>query len=333
MLTDCVKNNCLFQIGRNEDDIHKLSGHAYPFVLGHEIAGLVHAMGQDALAAAHCTIGGRVTVYPWIGCDDCPICATGEGMYCPKKSRDIGLAIDGGFAEYVIVPHYKFVVNLPDNIPYSVGSLLPCSGITAFASLTKCSQTLERMRRRGGIVCVAVVGLGGLGQWALKLLPYCLGKDIRVVGIDVNTKKLKAVKESGLVNDIFAVSREETVEEQVKSYDKSMLERPHAIIDFANTTQSFSLCIQLLVRTSIHVMVGLHGGLGELKLPLATLSGATHMGNVVGSLEELKELVEMVGRENIDYPLIKEYSLEQTQQALLDLESGQVDGRAVLTMQ
>ncbi len=320
-----------FQIGRSDDE--RLEFPTYPIILGHEIAGLVHTMGKEALAAGRCAVGDRVAVYSWIGCDDCPVCAAGEGRFCPNQSRNIGLTVDGGFTQYMVVPHYQYLVNLPDSVPFSVGALLPCSGLTAYSSLMKCLPTVERMKRRGGGVRVAVVGLGGLGQWALQLLPHCLGKDVKVVGIDISAEKLKAVKDSGLVSDMVAISRDETVQQQVESYSKSSLERPHAVIDFVNSPQTFSLCVQLLVRTGVHIMVGLHGGVGELRLPLATLSGATHEGNVVGSLDELKEVVAMVGRENIGYPLIKEYRLEEAEQALLDLEAGLVDGRAVLNMQ
>ena len=324
------------QIGRSEDEILEFLRRpnvTYPIVPGHETAGLVHTMGAEALAAGHYAIGNRVAVYPWIGCDDCPMCATEDARYCLKKHRELGFALDGGFTQFMVVPHYKFLVSLPDNSPFSVGALLPCSGLTAYTSLMKCLQTVERMKQRGGGVRVAVIGLGGLGQWALKLLPYCLGKDVKVVAIDISAEKLKVVKDCGLVSDVVVISRDETVQQQVEKYTKSMLERPHAIIDFVNSSQTFSLCMQLLVRSGVHVMVGLHGGVGELRLPLAALSGSIHVGNYVGSLDELKELVKMVGGENIGFPLIREYRLEEAEQALIDLEAGRLDGRAVLNMQ
>ena len=297
------------------------------------MAGIVHAMGEKTLASGSCAVGERVTVFPWIGCGDCSVCNSGEDRLCQVNCRELGMVCDGGYSEFVVVPHPRYLVKLPEGVPFAVGALLPCSTLTAYSSIGKCSETVERMRRRGGGVCVGVVGLGGVGQWAVRLIPHCLGSDVRIVGIDISSEKLQAAKDGGFVSDVFALSRDETVKQQIDSYTKNLLERPHAILDFVNSSQTFSLCVQLLVRTGVHVMVGLYGGLGELKLPLATLSGASHVANYIGDLQQLEEVVELVDREKIEYSQIKAYRLEEVEQALLDLEAGLVEGRAVLDMQ
>ena len=171
--------------------------------------------------------------------------------------------IDGGYSEYVTVPHYHHVLKLPDSIPLTMGALLPCSGLTAYSAIWKCTATVERVRRwRKGVVA-AVVGLGGLGQWALKLLPLCLGKEgLTVVGLDVSARKIQVVKEEGLVDKAFLLSPQESAEEQVKRIAQDLPSKAHVVLDFVNSTDTFPLCVQLLAKTGIHVMVGLHGSTG-----------------------------------------------------------------------
>lgn len=320
-------------MGKGEEDVLDFSQHSripYPIVPGHEIAGFVDTLGGEAAAAGHVTVGDRVVVYPWIGCGQCPVCVVGDGNFCPVQSKELGFCVDGGYSEYVMVSHHRYILKLPDAIPFPVGALLPCSGLTAYSAIQKCRETAERVRRWERGVVVAVIGLGGLGQWALRLLPFCLGKEgVKVIGIDVSAKKAQTVKDDGLVDETLVLSLESPMEEQAKSIGK----KPDIVLDFVNSAETFSLSVQLLAKVGIHVMVGLYGGQGALKLPLTVLNGCTHVGNLVGSLGQLRELLELVAMESIPFPSVKRYELSEAGQALKDLERGLVPGRAVLDMQ
>lgn len=308
----------------------------YPVVPGHEISGFVHSLGSDAVSAAQVAVGDRVMVYPWLGClsAGCSECAAGDTNACPGSTREIGFALDGGYSEYVTVPDYHYVLKLPDNITFSMGALLPCSGLTAYAAIQKCMATVEKIRRWGKGVMVVVVGLGGLGQWALKLLPLCFGREgLTVVGIDVNAKKTEMVEESGLVDKAFILSLQDPVEDQATKFTQELSGKANVVLDFVNSTTTFTLCVQLLGKLGVHVMVGLHGGLGELKLPLAALSGCTHVGCMVGTLDQMRTLLSLVSSMGISGPSVKCYRLSAASQALRDLEAGLLDGRAVLDMQ
>lgn len=325
-------------MGKGEDDLlyfTQRSSIQYPIVPGHEISGLVHAVGGQVSAGCGLAVGERVTVYPWLGCNQCSVCAVGDNNVClDANSRELGFSKDGGYAEYVKVPHYRCIFKLPDKVPFSMAALLPCSALTAYSAIKKCTQVVERFRRWEREVVVAVIGLGGLGQWALKLLPFCLGKEkLRVVGIDNSSRKLQAMQDSSLMDEAFLFSSENNPKEQACELLERLKDAPQVILDFVNSTETFTLCVELLARTGIHVMVGLHGGLGELQLPLATLSGATRVGNIMGSRTEMGELLEVVCEEDISGPVVKEYRLCEAGQALEDLERGLVDGRAVLNMQ
>ena len=83
-----------------------------PRTLGHEIAGTVVAVGPDATGAS---VGDRRVVFPWIGCGKCSLCLAGNEHLC-NAPRALGIHRDGGFADHVVVPHPKYLLEF-DPLP------------------------------------------------------------------------------------------------------------------------------------------------------------------------------------------------------------------------
>ena len=98
-----------YSLGSSKKTTFEERGFGYPIVPGHEIAGRVHSLGlrlQSESAAAALKVGVRVVVYPWIGCGDCSDCKAGDTHLCPNPDQ-LGFNADGGFSEFVLVPHYR----------------------------------------------------------------------------------------------------------------------------------------------------------------------------------------------------------------------------------
>jgi D-arabinose 1-dehydrogenase-like Zn-dependent alcohol dehydrogenase len=136
-------------------------GIQYPRVPGHEVAGVIDAVGPDVSGLAP---GQRVGV-GWHGgyCGHCDPCRRGELFAC-VTSQVTGLTFDGGYAEYMIAPA-SAVARMPAELPPVEAAPLMCVGITTF-------NALRNSGAQPGDV-VAVLGLGGLGhlatQFAVKM--------------------------------------------------------------------------------------------------------------------------------------------------------------------
>ena len=136
------------------------AGRSLPFTLGHEIAGTIEAAGPDVAADASAAAGREVAVYPWIGCSSCAACRHGDENLCAAP-RHLGIAVDGGYASHVLVPHPRYLLDYAPLTAAQAGTLM-CSGLTAFAALKR----LTAAAARGPVL---LVGLGGVGMMGLGL--------------------------------------------------------------------------------------------------------------------------------------------------------------------
>ena len=135
---------------------------AYPRVPGHEIVGIVDAVGAGV---AGWSVGQRVGV-GWHGgnCGYCDTCRRGDAFACETETLVTGVTSDGGYADYMIAPATA-LARVPDDLGAVEAAPLMCAGITTFNALRNSDA------RPGELV--AVLGLGGLGhlgvQFAAKL--------------------------------------------------------------------------------------------------------------------------------------------------------------------
>lgn len=306
-------------------------GYGYPVVPGHEIAGSVHAFGSRPPSAL--SVGDRVAVYTFAGCEECEVCKGGDPHMCADSKQQLGFSADGGYAEYVAVPHWKYAIKLPTSVSYQQGCLLSCGGLTAYCAIRKVQPVVDRVRQRNVELFVAVIGLGGVGQWALMLLRRCLPNvQMKVVGVDISETKLKQAQERNLVDDIFMFDKADTAEIAASKFgEKFSGKKLHVVLDVVNSEQTCLFSLKSLNAGGILMCIGLHGGSVELALPLLPLKAHTISGVHGGSPAEMKELNELVGKGNMD-PLITEYQFLDANKALQDLKNGKISGRGVLIL-
>lgn len=141
----------------------------YPRVPGHEVAGVIDAVGSDV---PQWKPGQRVGV-GWHGgnCGYCDACRRGNFFGCQVALKVTGISFDGGYAEYMLAPAIA-VASMPDNLPPADAAPLMCAGITTF-------NALRNSGARPGDV-VAVLGLGGLGHLGVQ---YAARMGFKTLGI------------------------------------------------------------------------------------------------------------------------------------------------------
>lgn len=190
-------------------DIHTIRnewGEAhFPLTVGHEIAGIVEAVGSDVTAFE---VGDRVGVGCMVNsCGECEECRAGYEQACLNgnvgtyNSIDVdGSVTQGGYAQKVVVDE-RFVLRIPNALDLDVAAPLLCAGITSYSPLARWGAG-EGKR-------VAVLGLGGLGHMGVQIAA-AMGSDVTVLtrtlrkkdaALDLGAHRVLATTEDGFFQD------------------------------------------------------------------------------------------------------------------------------------
>jgi alcohol dehydrogenase, propanol-preferring len=287
-------------------------GVKYPLTPGHEIAGTVESMGDEAEGFSK---NQKVIVFPWIGEGLCPACRIGQENLCDKP-RSLGIYTDGGYAEYVLVPSYKYLVKLDEDMDLDASATLSCSALTAYGAVR--NAVLNPYDN------LVVVGAGGLGLMAIQLAKSITGA--KIIAMDLDDNKLDVAKKNGADNTINS-KKEDPIKAIMELTDKMGAD---AVIDFVNASKTAETDMQLLRRRGKLVLVGLFGG--ELKLNLVSMPTRAYkiIGSYTGSISEMVELVSLAKRGVIKPVVSNRFKLSQATEALSKLKEGKIVVRGVI---
>jgi 2-desacetyl-2-hydroxyethyl bacteriochlorophyllide A dehydrogenase len=169
-------------------DVHYRAGkspvYPLPMTLGHEIAGVVEAVGS---AVNRIQPGDRVCLHYLVTCGDCYYCSSGNEQFC-VRGKMLGHYTDGGYAEFISVPE-RSALKLPDEIPFDQAATLMCASATSL-------HALRKGRLQPG-ESVAIFGAGGLGMSAIQLA-RAFGA-LEVYAVDINPNKLALAESFGAI--------------------------------------------------------------------------------------------------------------------------------------
>ncbi len=284
-----------------------------PLTLSHEIVGEVVSAGPDAGQAG--VKAGRVAlVHPWIGCGECAACKRGEENICIKPQA-LGIARPGGFAEYVVVPHPRYLVDI-DGLDAASAAPLACAGVTTYSALRKLGDRIKTDP-------VVIIGAGGLGLMAIEVLKALGGKGAIVV--DLDPVKREAALAAGALQAIDARSAD-----AVQQIQQATGGGARAVLDLVGATPTVSLAMASAARGGHIVICGLMGGDLTLALPVIPMRPLTIQGSYVGTLEELQELVALATHTKMKPIPVTQRPLSDANQAMQDLHLGRIVGRTVL---
>ncbi|MET0887136.1 MAG: NAD(P)-dependent alcohol dehydrogenase [Mycetocola sp.] len=248
----------------------------FPMVPGHEISGIVSAVGS---AVTTHSVGDRVGVGCLVdSCGECDRCLAGREQQCVNGATDTygvigrdGRPTYGGYAKQVVVRD-AFVLRIPDEIPLDAAAPLLCAGITTFSPLKRW--------KAGPGTKVAVVGLGGVGHMAVKIA-HAMGAEVTVLSQSLSKQ------EDGLrlgADDYRATSDPATFTALAGRFD--------LILSTVSAPIDLGAYLSLLHDEGTMVMVGIP----DAPLPVHAFSlivgNKVLAGSMIGGIAETQEMLD-----------------------------------------
>lgn len=270
--------------GLCRSDWHAWVGHddiALPHVPGHELAGVVAAVGRGV---ERWNVGDRVTVPFVCGCGRCEWCLTGDAQVCPNQEQP-GFTHWGSFAERVAIHAAdRNLVAVPEGISLESAAALGCRFATAYRALT------ARARLRAG-EWVVIVGAGGVGLSAV-MIATALGA--RVVAVDRSAAALDVARRLGAEHVVRADGSD--IPAAVHEVTGG---GAHVSVDAVGSEQTCADAVLGLRRRGRHVQVGLlpsASGLSAVPMARAIAWELDLLGSHGMAAEDYPGMLQLIAR-------------------------------------
>ncbi len=327
--------------GLCHSDLHLINGEwkdvlplTLPKTPGHEAAGWIEEIGESVPDSALMNEGDLVAVFGGWGCGICKYCKGGDEQLC-NFPRWPGLsAYDGSYSEYIMVPSYRFLVNVakPYNNNSSPGNssnispeeLAPLTdaGLTPYRAIKKIRHLLAPGKT------IAIFGIGGLGSYAIQYAKI-LGQSSTVVALDRKEKKLQLAEKLG-ADYVINISSSQNIRSEIISRISEVGSTGFdVVIDCVGAEDSIEQSCRVLNKAGCLVILGLFGN--QIKIPLvrAVLQEYQVYGSLWGNYNELCEVIELAKGNKIKHN-IQKFTLDEINEALQLLISGEIVGRGVV---
>ena len=284
-------------------------GVLYPRVPGHEVAGVVDALGTGVTEWRR---GQRVGV-GWHGGHDgtCPECRRGDFRLC-RNEKNPGLSYDGGYQEYMVAPA-EALISIPDNLSDVDAAPLVCAGVNTFNAL----------RHSGALPgdLVAVQGIGGLGHFGIQFANK-FGYRVAAIGRGAQIESL-ALK---LGADLYIDSKVKNAAEELHK-----LGGARVILATAPDSRAMTELIGGLGANGKLILIGVASGSIEFA-PLQLIKGGKTIEGWAGvTPADSDDALRFAALRGVR-PMIETYPLEQAAEAYARMMSGDAQFRVVLTM-
>jgi NAD+-dependent secondary alcohol dehydrogenase Adh1 len=285
------------------------AGLTLPVVLGHENAGRVEATGDLVLGVQP---GDAVLIYPPRSCGVCVPCRRAQDMHC-ERHEFVGLTVDGGFAEYLVVPE-RSLVKLPDHLDPVEMAPHADAGITAYHAVKKVAPLALPGKT------AVVIGVGGVGHIAIQLLRELGSAD--VVAIDPKADRQRLATELGADDALGSDGAPEAIRELSDGRGADI------VLDFVGSDQTHADGMAMLAKQGTYSMIGFGGTLSVPSVAMVSQEQVA-TASLVGSWIDLWEVVQLHARGRITLKS-ETHPLDDVNEVLGRLREGDVMGRAVL---
>ncbi|KAI8431197.1 hypothetical protein MSG28_001235 [Choristoneura fumiferana] len=279
---------------------------------GYEVAGVVDAIGKNADCAG-IKEGDRIVLYPYEG-------------------------VPHGYADYIVVPDFKCLVPVPAELPLSVAAMLPTGALLAMNTVNTGSECLKRILEgpnHKDKAAVLIVGTGGLALWALRIATHKY-KDsqwhdcVRITVATLKDEGFLLARDSENVN---------VVQWNEDLYERQLIERTtdacggpvDLVMNFGTTSRSLHRSLQCLAPGGVVLVTE---DVGEKLLPKFAKKAEDLGVHIVivpnGTIQQLRDLVALVARHEIEPPPHSVFPAEEAQEVVRKLCNSEIKGRAIL---
>lgn len=295
----------------------------YPRILGHEVAGVVEEVGTEV---QNVRVGERVTCHFYLTCHNCAFCRSGRETLCPNFRGFVGMACDGGYAEYMAVP----ALNLCP-IPEELSLLDAC--VVADAVCTPYHACGAEGRVAPGEQVVIIGAGGGVGIHAVQMAQVFGG---RVLAADISEKKLDYVAGLG------AAATVNPARQDLPSEVKRLTEGRGAdvVIDFVASSETLKAGLASLGRGGRLVVVGYRPPAvfqADPTFPVDPLSLLNNAQEIHGSryvsMAELRASLEVVRQGKVKPIVTQTFPLEEAERVHQLIQNNEITGRAALVFE
>ncbi|KAG7342983.1 alcohol dehydrogenase GroES domain protein [Nitzschia inconspicua] len=310
--------------GMCHSDCHACNGDwgldSWPIAPGHEIAGVVTAIGSSV---SKFKVGEKVGVGCMVeSCRNCDMCQDGLEQHCPNMIQTYGSIFpkgkgdnmkdaegnhtNGGYSTAITVNEH-FVFHIPEGMDMKYAGILLCAGITTYSPLNR--HILQKGGGKGKKV--AIVGFGGLGQMAIKLAK-AMGVDTVTILSRSDKKKEQASK---LGCEYIAYSNEDSVKEATRSFD--------VVLDTVSAPHDIASLLPVSKVGGAYVLLGAVGKPFEISAMSLIFNRYAVEGSLIGSTGETQEMLDFCAKHQIvpDYRVIDAKEANQQFKAMMNGES------------
>jgi len=337
-----------------------------PLIIGHEIAGVVEELGKSAKGL---DVGDHVIIPPvYPGCENenCPACREGLTNRC-KNSVFIGHGVHGGDAEFIAVPS-KYTFKIKESVPLDEACIIPDAVSTPFHALksrsvpphiiqntSNSSKLFDKKTHWLKGKNVVVFGVGGVGGPTVNLAAkYFQAKN--VLAVDIFDNKLDFATKLGAthivntktyfeennikINELAGQDKAKAISGLARHISSHFAEdkfQVDCVLDCSGVPDTFPVAVEAASKNRTVIQVGWPPKPAQDFLNQKIMDKyLTINGTWACPMNELEENVKAVEDEIVDLDLLvtnKDYTLDQLEKAIHDLEAGKILGRATIRIE
>ncbi|KAI6218684.1 PKS-ER domain-containing protein [Aphelenchoides fujianensis] len=272
---------------------------------GYELSGKIEAFGSEVNdAQAGFKLGERVIVWP-----------TGEMRHA-------------GYADFVVCSDFSPLLKVPETVSLAVAATLGTGGTWGMSAVLQARPLVDSFVEMGRCN-ILIIGAGGLGLWVLTLAKHFLAqvhdRRVKIFVADSKEERLRQAENSGA--DAGIEWDECQFEENLIARTKDAAPRGmHVVFDFVSSNRTIDRSLHCLAEGGVLLIGGLANNRVQMPKSLS-IHGVKR-----GIREDMRRLLELVGRGEIEVPDYSVYPVEEAVKVMQQMSAGEMDGRTVLEL-